>query len=326
MKSPRRILLSRFILLLLALAMASCGNATSVETQLQAAGTTIIEGSFGTPTPHASAVPAVTATGISLPLVQTPATPSPAPLPTPAPSATAESTGPRLYSYEVIASYPHDPQAFTQGLVYLDGVLYEGTGLYGRSSLRRVDLATGEVLQQIELEPQYFGEGIAIFDEQIYQLTWRENAAFVYDQSSFTRTAVFTSTTEGWGLTHDGSRLIMSDGTPIIRFRDPATFAEIGRIEVRDPNGPVRNLNELEYINGLIYANVWQSDRIVQIDPASGAVVGEIDLSGLLPPEDRRQPVDVLNGIAYDAANERLFVTGKLWPKLFEIRLLPLEN
>ncbi len=325
MKSLCRRFVSRLLPLLLALALSACGNATALEQQLPPAGTPVIEGSFGTPI-RTPAAPAVTSTGISLPLVQTSATPSPLPSPTPAPTVTADPAEPRLYTYEVVASYPHDPQAFTQGLVYLDGVLYEGTGLYGRSSLRRVDLATGEVFQQIDLAPKYFGEGIAIFDEQIYQLTWRENEAFVYDLDSFSRTGVFTYTTEGWGLTHDGSRLIMSDGTPIIRFRDPATFAEIGRIEVRDPSGPVSNLNELEYIDGLIYANVWQSDRIVQIDPVSGTVVGDIDLSGLLPPEDRRQPVDVLNGIAYDSENERLFVTGKLWPKLFEIRLLPVEE
>lgn len=228
-----------------------------------------------------------------------------------------------VYTYRVVNSYPHDPQAFTQGLAIADGQFYEGTGLNGKSSLRRVDLETGKVLQRYDLDPAYFGEGITIVGERILQLTWQSNVGFVYDRESFEPQQQWTYQTEGWGLTHDGTHLIMSDGTATLRLLDPTTFAEIGRVDVFDNNGPVARLNELEYINGEIWANVWQTDRIARIDPQVGRVVGWIDLSGLLSQEDKREPVDVLNGIAYDPINNRLFVTGKLWPKLFEIEVFP---
>jgi glutamine cyclotransferase len=228
-----------------------------------------------------------------------------------------------VYSYEVVNSFPHDPNAFTQGLVWEDGLLYEGTGLNRRSSLRKVDLETGKVLQSQPLAGQYFGEGIVIWGERIYQLTWQSEVGFVYDKDSFSQLSTFTYPTEGWGLTHDGKRLIMSDGTFVLYFRSPDSFAEIGRIHVMDGSRPIVRLNELEYVEGEVFANIWQTDRIARIDPDTGAVVGWIDLTGLLPPQDRAgQQVDVLNGIAYDDANDRLFVTGKLWPKLFEIRLV----
>jgi glutamine cyclotransferase len=225
-------------------------------------------------------------------------------------------------TYRVVNTYPHDPQAFTQGLVYENGHFYEGTGLNGQSTLRKVEIATGNILQIHALSDAYFGEGIAVFGDKIFQLTWRSNVAFVYDKASFEPQGEFAYPTEGWGLTHDGQRLIMSDGTATLYFRDPQTFQELGRVQVYDRNGPVLNLNELEYINGEIYANIWQTDMIARISPQTGQVLGWIDLAGLLSPEERQPPVDVLNGIAYDPAADRLFVTGKRWPKLFEIDLV----
>lgn len=227
-----------------------------------------------------------------------------------------------VYYYDIVNTYPHDPDAFTQGLVFDDGVLYEGTGLYKQSSLRRVELETGDILQIRELSDQFFGEGITIYGERIIQLTWQSNIGFVYDKNSFELLQEFSYSTEGWGITHDGTRLIMSDGTSTLHFLDPQTFAETGHVEVFDNDGPVTRLNELEYIQGEIYANVWQTDRIARIAPETGRVIGWVDLGGLLSAEDRSQPVDVLNGIAYDAQTDRLFVTGKLWPKLFEIELI----
>ena len=227
------------------------------------------------------------------------------------------------YGYEVVNVYPHDPGAFTEGLVYEDGVLYEGTGLKGRSSLRKVELETGEVLQKVDLATPYYGEGIALYGQKIIQLTWQQHVGFVYDKGSFALLREFDYPTEGWGITYDGERLIMSDGTSTLHFLDPETFKEIGSVQVFDDSGPVDNLNELEYVNGEIYANVWLTDRIAMIDPRTGRVLGWIDLTGLLSAEDLSQPVNVLNGIAYDAEHNRLFVTGKLWPKLFEIKLVP---
>ncbi len=227
-----------------------------------------------------------------------------------------------VYGYKIVKTYPHDPQAFTQGLVYYrDGILYEGTGMWGESSIRKVELETGKVLQIHRLPADLFGEGIVVWKDQIVQLTWQSKKGFVYDRETFTLLKEFTYPTEGWGITHDGSRLIMSDGSATLFVWDPQTFQEIGRIEVRDQNGPVVRLNELEYINGLIYANVWQTDRLAIIRPETGQVVGWINLAGLLKPEDRSARVDVLNGIAYDAQGDRLFVTGKYWPKLFQIQL-----
>jgi glutamine cyclotransferase len=227
-----------------------------------------------------------------------------------------------VYSCSIVNTYPHDRNAFTEGLVFDDGVLYEGTGRYGNSSLRKVQLETGDVLQIRELSPEFFGEGITICGDKIIQLTWQSHVGFVYDRNTFKLLQEFHYSTEGWGITYDGTRLIMSDGTPTLHFLDPQTFEEVGRLEVFDNDGPVANLNELEYVQGEIYANVWQTDRIAMIAPATGRVAGWIDLEGLLTAEDRAVPVDVLNGIAYDAATDRLFVTGKLWPKLFEIELL----
>jgi glutamine cyclotransferase len=230
-----------------------------------------------------------------------------------------------IYTYRVVRSYPHDPQAWTQGLIYHDGALYEGTGLYGSSSIRRVNLESGEVEQFSPLGAELFGEGIVISGDRLYQLTWQNRAGFVYDWQSFKPLGEWTYEGEGWGLTHDGTHLIQSDGTAVLRFLDPQTLREARRVEVRDGGVPVVRLNELEYVQGEVYANVWHTDRIARIDPESGAVVGWIDLSGLLPDEDRTQPVDVLNGIAYDPAGDRLFVTGKLWPKLFEIEVVEVE-
>lgn len=226
--------------------------------------------------------------------------------------------------YRVVNTYPHDPAAYTQGLVYRDGDLYEGTGLEGASTLRRVDLATGDVLQSHQLDPDLFGEGIAVVGDRIYQLTWKAQICFVYDRQTFEPLGTFDYPTEGWGLTTDGDQLIMSDGSSRIVFRDPTTFAETGHIDVRDGETPARWLNELEVIDGEIWANVYQTDFIARIDPETGRVTGWIDLSGLLTEQDRAgRTVDVLNGIAHDPATGRIFVTGKLWPALFEIEVVP---
>ncbi|TRZ54121.1 glutaminyl-peptide cyclotransferase [bacterium] len=224
-----------------------------------------------------------------------------------------------VYHYRVIRSYPHDRQAFTQGLVYEGGFFYEGTGLHGRSSLRKTDPASGRILKEVRLEPSHFGEGITIFGDRIVQLTWRSHVGFVYDKNSFHIVKTFTYPQEGWGITHDGKHIIMSDGTAVLHFLDPKDFREVANLGVHDQSGPVTGLNELEYVQGVIYANVWPTDRIAVIDPRKGRIKAWIDLKGLLGKTDL-QGVDVLNGIAYDARGDRLFVTGKLWPKVFEIR------
>ena len=236
------------------------------------------------------------------------------------------SSLPPVVGYRIINTYPHDPRAFTQGLVFADDFLYEGTGLRGQSSLRKVDLETGNILQIRELPARFFGEGITIYGNRLIQLTWRARVGFVYDKETFQLLNKFNYPTEGWGITHDGNSLIMSDGTSVLHLLDPQNFTAVGRIEVHDMDGPVSRLNELEYVRGEIYANVWRTDRIARISPQTGAVLGWIKLDGLLRPQDRNRPVDVLNGIAYDARNDRLFVTGKLWPKLFEIDLVVTEN
>ena len=229
---------------------------------------------------------------------------------------------PANYTYEIINSYPHDPAAFTQGLIYLDGNLYEGTGRYGQSSLREVDLETGNVNSISTIPEQYFGEGITIFDDKIYQLTWQNQTGFIYDQDSFELLDTFTYPTEGWGLTHNGEQLIMSDGTDHLYYLDPNTLEINHKVSVTDEHGnAIVRLNELEYIDGEVYANIWQTNHIVRINPVTGQVTAWIDLTGLLSPESITQPIDVLNGIAYDEQNGRLFVTGKLWPTLFEIEL-----
>jgi glutaminyl-peptide cyclotransferase len=227
-----------------------------------------------------------------------------------------------VYGYEVVHTYPHDQFAFTQGLFYLDGFLYEGTGLNARSSIRKVRLETGEVIQKRDVPEEYFGEGIVNWNGRLLELTWKNQLGFTYDLQSFSPQKQFQYPGEGWGLTQDGKRIIMSDGSEQLRFWDPNTLRETGRITVTDQGRPVRNLNELEWVKGEIYANIWQTDRIARIDPNTGKVTGWIDLRGILSPADRMGDVDVLNGIAYDAKSDRLFVTGKLWPKLFEIRLV----
>ncbi len=229
----------------------------------------------------------------------------------------AATTAP-TYGYEIVNTYPHDTGAFTEGLVYDGGYLYESTGLYGSSTLRRVDLETGTVLKSLALPNQYFGEGLAVIGDEIIQLTWRSNVGFVYNKESFALIREFTYPSEGWGLTYDGSRLIMSDGSSNLYFLDPTTFARLGQITVFDMN-PVSNLNELEYIKGKVYANVFGEDKIAVIDPKTGKVEAWIDLSSL--PGPKSIPDDVLNGIAYDSVSDRLFVTGKMWPNLYEIKL-----
>jgi glutamine cyclotransferase len=225
-----------------------------------------------------------------------------------------------VHRYDIVNSYPHDPDAFTQGLIFRDGVLYESTGRNGRSTLRRVELETGKVLHQIRIDDQHFAEGLTDWGPRLIQLTWVTNVGFVYDIASFKPLRTFKYDGEGWGLAHDDRRLIMSDGTPTIRLLDPESLKVIGRVTVRDRGRPVDDLNELEFFNGLLYANVWTTDRIAMIDLSSGEVTGWIDLSGLMPPAFTSGDA-VLNGIAYDAARRRLFVTGKLWPRLFEIRI-----
>jgi glutamine cyclotransferase len=228
-----------------------------------------------------------------------------------------------VYGYRVVREYPHDPSAFTQGLVYADGHLYESTGLKGASSLRQIDLETGRVIRRRALRPDEFGEGLTDWDGRLLQLTWTGMRGFIYERPSLAVCGTFRYAGEGWGLTHDGRRLILSDGTAMLRFLDPETFREIGRLPVHDEGRAVPRLNELEYVRGEVYANVWQSDRVARISPETGAVLGWIDLTGLLSAGDLSHPVDVLNGIAYDPGGERLFVTGKWWPKLFEIIVGP---
>lgn len=227
------------------------------------------------------------------------------------------------YSYVIVNTFPHDPNAFTQGLVWENGLLYEGTGQPGHSTLRKVELETGKVLQSIELPAEYFGEGITIFHNKIIQLTYLSKVGFVYDKDTFELLRQFNYPTQGWGITHDGKNLIMSDGTPTLYFLDPETFETISRIDVRENNTLLWDLNELEYIDGQIYANIWTSDRIAIIAPQTGQVTAVIDMKGLLTGQDRSREVNVLNGIAYDSINRRLYVTGKFWPKLFEIKLIP---
>ena len=228
-----------------------------------------------------------------------------------------------LYSYELVRTYPHDRTAFTQGLAIETGRLYEGTGRHGQSSLRVVELETGKVATMVRLHPRFFGEGVTVFADKLIQLTWKSRLGLVYDKTTLELTKTFRYPTEGWGLTHDGQHLILSDGSDTLYFLDPDSFVEVGRIQVRDQGEPVRMLNELEYVKGEIYANVWKSSRIARISPSTGEVTGWIELAGLWDAVKSRGPVDVPNGIAHDAQSDRLFVTGKLWPFIFEIRLRP---
>lgn len=226
------------------------------------------------------------------------------------------------YGYKVVKTYAHDRRAFTQGLEFRAGVLYESTGREGMSWIRRWKLETGEVLQQVDLSPQYFGEGITVLNQRITQLTYKTEVGFVYDQTSFKQLRQFAYPGEGWGLTNDGTRIFMSDGSAQIRVWDPNTLRETSRITVKDGGKEIDALNELEYIRGEIWANIWLTDKIVRFSPKDGRVTGWIDLTGILTPAERAG-TDVLNGIAFDAIGDRVFVTGKLWPKLFEIKLVP---
>jgi glutamine cyclotransferase len=233
---------------------------------------------------------------------------------------------PDNYGFRIKNVFPHDPGAYTQGLAYHDGWLYEGTGKRGRSSLRKIKLSTGEIIGTLSLASELFGEGVCIFNDKIIQLTWTSRVGFVYDLASFKFIKKINYPTQGWGLTTDGKQLIMSDGSEKIYFLEPDYFTEQARIEVYDHDGPVINLNELEYINGEIWANVYQTDKIVRIDPETGKVLAWINLGGLLPQKDYSRETEVLNGIAYDEINKRLFVTGKMWPKLFHIELVSLQR
>lgn len=226
-----------------------------------------------------------------------------------------------IYDYEITNIYPHDNTAFTEGLVCNGQNLYESTGRYGNSTLRQVDLGTGNILKLQKMPAEYFGEGITIWEDRIIQLTWRSMTGFVYDKQSFNLISNFHYPGEGWGITTDGQRLIMSDGTDTLHFLNPITFEDLGSIKVRNNNTPVSRLNELEYIKGKIYANVWMTNGIAIISLETGEVSGWIDLQGLVDREQRLNHIDVLNGIAYEKDRDRLLVTGKLWPELFEIEI-----
>lgn len=240
-------------------------------------------------------------------------------------SDSKDSETPAAYTYQVIKTYPHEPNAFTQGLVFENGFLYESTGLYGSSTLRKVQLETGKVVQMHNLPAEFFGEGITIHKDRIIQLTYRSNAGFVYNKNSFELLRSFNYPTEGWGITYDGKNLIMSDGSSTLYLWDPETLQRTGSIKVHDNDIPVSGLNELEYVKGQIFANVWPTERIAIIAPQTGQVIGWIYMQGLLGRQELNKPVDVLNGIAYDTAGDRLFVTGKFWPKLFEIKIVPIK-
>ncbi|MCE5264274.1 MAG: glutaminyl-peptide cyclotransferase [Deltaproteobacteria bacterium] len=237
------------------------------------------------------------------------------------PSAGPKTVSLPVYGYRVVNVYPHDRQAYTQGLIWCDGFLYEGTGLNGASSLRKVRLESGSVVEQRSLDRHHFGEGITDWGGRLLQLTWTSQMGFIYDRAGLKLKGTFRYPGEGWGLTHDRDRLIMSDGTAALRFLDPGTFRETRRLNVQSDGAPLRELNELEFVRGEIFANVYRTDWIARISPQTGAVTGWVDMRGLLSEADRLIPVDVLNGIAYDAAANRLFVTGKLWPRLFEVEL-----
>lgn len=231
-----------------------------------------------------------------------------------------------VYTYKIVNIYPHDSGAFTQGLVFNKGFLYESTGLYGRSSLRKAKLDTGEVLQITRLDDKFFGEGLTIYNGRLIQLTWRSHRGFVYDLETFKLLKEFNYPRQGWGITNDGQYLILSDGTPWLYYLNPDSFRETRRIYAHDENGPVDFLNELEYINGEIYANIWQDNRIARISPKDGRVLAWIDLSGIIDLQNYAAKPDILNGIAYDALGRRLFVTGKFWPNIFEVEAIERQS
>jgi len=316
--SLRRKLATLLILLLAAFLLLACGRGEEAATAQPANAPPSEVLPTETPTTNALSTDALPT---DAPATETPVTNAPPSdaqgLATPTPDAQRVPA----YGFTVINTYPHDTGAYTQGLQYVDGVFYEGTGRHGASSLRRVEIETGAILQQHDLAQEYFGEGIVVIDDRIYQLTWQEQTAFLYDRETFDEIERFSYPTEGWGLTFDGTHLIMSDGSSTLYFRDPVTFEELGRVAVTYLGAPLTRLNELEYIDGIVWANVYQSNYIAQIDPETGVVVGIVDLTGLLDTVEVTEPVDVLNGIAWDAENQRLFVTGKWWPALFEITL-----
>ena len=236
------------------------------------------------------------------------------------PDIAAPAVVPSL-DYSIVRTYPHDPDAFTQGLLFHDGVLFESTGRNGFSSLRKVRLETGEVLQKVDVPEMYFAEGLALAGTRLVQLTWQAQMGFVYDLATFAKAGTFDYPGEGWGLTTDGADLIMSDGTPELRFLNAQTLKETGRVTVKDSGVPVKDLNELEMIGDAVFANVWMTPRIIRIDPETGAVTGHLDLDRIMPSPAPGKPIDVLNGIAWDAQGKRLFVTGKLWPTLYELKV-----
>lgn len=239
-----------------------------------------------------------------------------------APATIAQRKPAPVHGFKVVATFPHDPGAFTQGLVFADGQLFESTGLQGESSLRRVEIATGRVLQEIKVPERYFAEGLALVGDELLQLTWQHRLGFVYDRKSFAQKRTFPYKTEGWGLAYDGSsRLVMSDGSDTLTFLDPKTLALARTLVVRDAGTPVGRLNELEWIEGEIWANVWTTNRLARISPATGEVASWVDLESLWPQAQRTPPADVLNGIAYDKATRRIFVTGKKWPRLYQIAI-----
>lgn len=235
-------------------------------------------------------------------------------------------SAPTSYSYRKVNTYTHDPDAYTQGLFVHDGYFYESTGKEGKSSLRKVEIETGKVVQQVNLDDKYFGEGITLYNNQIFQLTYTTNIGFVYDSETLERIRTFNYPTEGWGLEQLGDHLIMTDGSEIIYFMNPETFVEQHRIQVYDHQGKVDQLNELEVIDGKIYANVYQTDKIVIINPESGVVEGDINLQGLLNTQGYNRPLDVLNGIAWDETRKALYVTGKWWPKIFRIEIMKIQS
>lgn len=235
--------------------------------------------------------------------------------------AVGRSSSVPVHHVEVVNTYPHDPGAFCQGLAFADGRLFEGTGQYGKSSLREVDLETGRVLRQVNLQERIFGEGITLWGDSIVQLTWKQRRAYTYDKDTFAYKETFRYQGEGWGLTHDGTHLVMSDGSSTLRFLDPATFEEVRRISVHEGRRRINKLNELEYVNGQILANVWYEDMIARISPEDGRLLGWLDLRSLWAARSRPSKEHVLNGIAFDESTGRLFVTGKNWPKLYEIRV-----
>ena len=237
-------------------------------------------------------------------------------------NTTHAADAPPIYGYQIVNTYPHDRKAFCQGLAIEGDVLYEGTGRYGKTTLRRIDLNSGKILKSIRLNAKYFGEGITVWGDSIVQLTWKEQLGFIFDKETLKYRGSFRYAGEGWGVTHDGQHLIISDGSDTLRLLDPRTYRVVRQLTVHDRGVRVDKLNELEYVEGEIFANVWDSDFVLRISPETGQITGRIDLSGLLTSRERRGAEAVLNGIAYDAEKKRLFVTGKFWPKLFEIRLV----